>query len=210
MDAFQRKIFHGGICMRKKSHISLARYLVQNLDDRNLKKHKLAFYLGSILPDCKPSFVYKKHEITGTFEDVKREIRKLSSDYEKKYKRQKSKYYRNLGQVTHYLADYFTFPHNKIYPGNLKDHCVYEEELKRKLRNYLKSPEVKKDKKLVVDLKTPEALIEFIQKSHDDYLRRKNCVEDDIHSIVALNHQAVESITEFFYQAKEKHRLKHS
>lgn len=210
MDAFQRKIFHGGIFMRKKSHISLARYLVQNLDDRNLKKHKLAFYLGSILPDCKPSFVYKKHEITGTFEDVKREIRKLSSDYEKKYKRQKSKYYRNLGQVTHYLADYFTFPHNKIYPGNLKDHCVYEEELKRKLRNYLKSPEVKKDKKLVVDLKTPEALIEFIQKSHDDYLRRKNCVEDDIHSIVALNHQAVESITEFFYQAKEKHRLKHS
>ena len=196
--------------MRKKSHISLARYLVQNLDDRNLKKHKLAFYLGSILPDCKPSFVYKKHEITGTFEDVKREIRKLSSDYEKKYKRQKSKYYRNLGQVTHYLADYFTFPHNKIYPGNLKDHCVYEEELKRKLRSYLKSPEVKKDKKLVVDLKTPEALIEFIQKSHDDYLRRKNCVEDDIHSIVALNHQAVESITEFFYQAKEKHRLKHS
>ena len=132
MDAFQRKIFHGGIFMRKKSHISLARYLVQNLDDRNLKKHKLAFYLGSILPDCKPSFVYKKHEITGTFEDVKREIRKLSSDYEKKYKRQKSKYYRNLGQVTHYLADYFTFPHNKIYPGNLKDHCVYEEELKRK------------------------------------------------------------------------------
>lgn len=87
---------------------------------------------------------------------------------------------------------------------------MYEEELKRKLRNYLKSPEVKKDKKLVVDLKTPEALIEFIQKSHDDYLRRKNCVEDDIHSIVALNHQAVESITEFFYQAKEKHRLKHS
>ena len=207
---FKGKIFHGGIFVRKKSHISLARYLVQNLDDRNLKKHKLAFYLGSILPDCKPSFVYKKHEITGTFEDVKREIRKLSSDYEKKYKRQKSKYYRNLGQVTHYLADYFTFPHNKIYPGNLKDHCVYEEELKRKLRNYLKSPEVKKDKKLVVDLKTPEALIEFIQKSHDDYLRRKNCVEDDIHSIVALNHQAVESITEFFYQAKEKHRLKHS
>ena len=49
--------------MRKKSHISLARYLVQNLDDRNLKKHKFAFYLGSILPDCKPSFVFKKHEI---------------------------------------------------------------------------------------------------------------------------------------------------
>ena len=196
--------------MRKKSHISLARYLVQNLDDRNLKKHKLAFYLGSILPDCKPSFVYKKHEITGTFEDVKREIKKLSSDHEKKYKKQKSKYYRNLGQVTHYLADYFTFPHNKIYPGNLKDHCVYEEELKKRLRNYLKSPEVNNDRKVIAEPKTPEALIEFIQKSHEDYLRRKNCIEDDIHSIVALNQQAVKSITGFFHQAKEKHQLKHS
>ena len=50
--------------MRKKSHISLARYLVRNLDDGDLRKHKLSFYIGSILPDCKPSFLYKKHEIT--------------------------------------------------------------------------------------------------------------------------------------------------
>lgn len=196
--------------MRKKSHISLARYLVQNLDDKNLKKHKFSFYLGSILPDCKPSFLYKKHEITGTFQDVKKEIERLSSDHEKKYKKQKSKYYRNLGQVTHYLADYFTFPHNKIYPGNLKDHCVYEEELKQKLRSYLKSPQAQKEQKESVELKTPQALIEFIQKSHEEYLKHKNCVEDDIRSIVALNHQAVRSIIGFFYQARENHRLKHS
>ena len=45
--------------MRKKSHISLARYIVANTKDEELKKHKLSFYIGSILPDCKPSFVYK-------------------------------------------------------------------------------------------------------------------------------------------------------
>ena len=162
------------------------------------------------MPDCKPSFLYKKHEITGTFQDVKKEIERLSSDHEKKYKKQKSKYYRNLGQVTHYLADYFTFPHNKIYPGNLKDHCVYEEELKQKLRSYLKSPQAQKEQKESVELKTPQALIEFIQKSHEEYLKHKNCVEDDIRSIVALNHQAVRSIIGFFYQARENHRLKHS
>ena len=33
--------------MRKKSHISLARYLVRNLDDGDLRKHKLSFYIGS-------------------------------------------------------------------------------------------------------------------------------------------------------------------
>ena len=154
--------------MRKKSHISLARYLVRNLDDGDLRKYKLSFYIGSILPDCKPSFLYKKHEITGTFPQVKREIERLSSDYQKKYKRQKSKYYRNLGQVTHYLADYFTFPHNKIYPGNLKDHCAYEEKLKISLREYLKTPEVLEHAKKTIEFQTPEALIAFIQKSHDE------------------------------------------
>ena len=60
--------------MRKKSHISLARYIVANTKDEELKKHKLSFYIGSILPDCKPSFVYKRHEISGTFPLVKKNI----------------------------------------------------------------------------------------------------------------------------------------
>lgn len=40
--------------MRKKSHISLARYIVANTEDEGLKKHWLSFYIGSVLPDCKP------------------------------------------------------------------------------------------------------------------------------------------------------------
>ena len=43
--------------MRKKSHISLARDIVRNSEDEGLRKHKWAFYLGSILPDIKPSFL---------------------------------------------------------------------------------------------------------------------------------------------------------
>ena len=53
--------------MRKKSHISLARYMVENLKDEELKHHKFSFYLGSILPDIKPSFLYKRHEMTERF-----------------------------------------------------------------------------------------------------------------------------------------------
>ena len=52
--------------MRKKSHISLARYIVNSLDDKELKKHRFSFYIGSVLPDIKPSFIYKRHEINGT------------------------------------------------------------------------------------------------------------------------------------------------
>ena len=64
--------------MRKKSHISLARYIVNSLDDKELKKHRFSFYIGSVLPDIKPSFIYKRHEINGTFPYVKKHIARLS------------------------------------------------------------------------------------------------------------------------------------
>ena len=64
--------------MRKKSHILLARYIAKNTEDEELKKHRLSFYIGSILPDCKPSFVYKIHEINGTFPDVKKMVNQLN------------------------------------------------------------------------------------------------------------------------------------
>ena len=64
--------------MRKKSHISLARYIVNNMEDNDLKKHKLSFYIGSVLPDIKPSFVYKRHEMDGTYPDIRRHIERLS------------------------------------------------------------------------------------------------------------------------------------
>lgn len=124
--------------MRKKSHISLARYIVNSLDDKELKKHRFSFYIGSVLPDIKPSFIYKRHEINGTFPYVKKHIARLSEG-QKVMNKKNRKYYRDLGQVSHYLADYFTFPHNKIYPGGFKDHCSYEERLKRDLRSYIKA-----------------------------------------------------------------------
>ena len=129
--------------MRKKSHISLARYIVANTKDEELKKHKLSFYIGSILPDCKPSFVYKRHEISGTFPLVKKNIEYLVEGKKNHTPKRKRMYYKNLGEITHYVADYFTFPHNKTYPGSLKDHCAYEEKLKQDLRAFLKTEKAK-------------------------------------------------------------------
>ena len=187
--------------MRKKSHISLARDIVRNSEDEGLRKHKWAFYLGSILPDIKPSFLYKKHEIDGTFEQVKKEVRELS-DSHGKYREHATKYYRNLGQITHYIADYFTFPHNRTYPGNLKDHCSYEEVLKLRLREYLKTD--KKDRWPFVQCHfgSAEALCDFIKLRHEEYLRRKIDVEEDIRNIVSLNYQLVEGIRQLAEQGK--------
>ena len=59
--------------MRKKSHILLARYLADQMQTTaSLQSHRKAFCLGSILPDIKPSFITRRHEFYGTFEDVKK------------------------------------------------------------------------------------------------------------------------------------------
>ena len=125
--------------MRKKSHISLARYMVEHLGDEGLKKHKFSFYLGSILPDIKPSFLYKKHEIGETFPTVRKWIIRLSEERKAGDKKRGKKYYMDLGQLCHYLADYFTFPHNHTYSGGLKEHCSYEKKLKYDLKLEVKA-----------------------------------------------------------------------
>ena len=90
------------------SHISLARYIVANTEDEGLKKHWLSFYIGSVLPDCKPSFIYKRHEITGTFPKLRKDIDALIHGKENRFPKRKRMYYMNLGEITHYVADYFT------------------------------------------------------------------------------------------------------
>ena len=86
--------------MRKKSHIALTTYLLNQMKDSGMQKHKFSFYLGSILPDIKPSFIYKRHEYSGTIEDTKRKVEELLKMNITK-KRHGRKYYRGLGEVSH-------------------------------------------------------------------------------------------------------------
>ena len=125
----------------------------------------------------------------------------------------------------HYIADYFTFPHNTIYPGSLKDHCSYEEKLKRDLRSYLKSGEATRhhrllqlkeeheklqNKKKAEPLIDAEAICAFIQKSHDEYLAHKHGVEDDIEHIVEVNHKALDAMMKLLANKRAEWRIRHS
>ncbi len=192
--------------MRKKSHISLAKYIVDSLNEQDLVKHKKAFYLGSILPDCKPSFITVKHEMEGTFPKLQQDLKKLVE------KQQTSQinmrvFYRNLGEVIHYIADYFTFPHNAHYQGNLKDHCVYEEHLKKGLKEYIQSGEAERNcewiHNSILGLNSIEAICNFIQKAHETYVKLKNSVEWDCCHIVTLCYQVVEAVLLLIKEKRE-------
>ena len=195
--------------MRKKSHLSLAGFLVQGMDNEVLSRRWRSFYLGNILPDCKPSFVTVRHEYDKTF-DLMAEMLRALAEEDGYWSMDTAQYMRDLGQIFHYIADYFTYPHNKIYPGSLKDHCSYEEKLKRDLRKYIRTDAAKPHKADHLEFKNAKNLCDFIQKSHDDYLVRKHDVEDDIHHIVEVNYKAMETMIHLLAEKRAEFRLKHS
>jgi hypothetical protein len=192
--------------VRKKSHISLAQYLVNNIDRQDLIKHKKAFYLGSILPDCKPNFLTTKHEFGGTFDKLKEDIKKLTIASDINLNNSRA-YFRDLGQVIHYIADYFTFPHNKNYDGSLKDHCIYEKHLKIGLKEYITSGEAARNVEKLIRFESLETLFQYIAQAHDEYLKFKRSVKEDCKYIVNLTHQVVETIIYLF--EKESHLRKY-
>ncbi len=193
--------------MRKKSHISLAKYLMNNLNVQDLHDHKKAFYIGSILPDIKPSFLTKRHTIDETFDILMDEIKKITIDYDIN-KGINSYYARHLGVITHYLSDYCTFPHNSIFTGTLSEHCYYEKELKHSLREFVLSASAQRERTEYKKSHTIEEIGHFILKTHREYLRAIKTVKADIHYIIELCFKVVDAILMFFEMALERFESK--
>ena len=109
--------------MRKKSHISLTKGVVHGLSAEQRFGHRLSLYVGSILPDCTPSFLTRRHCIEDTFDVCEKKMLGFLKHYKTKKKGVSILSSIRMGVVLHYIADYFTYPHNAHYPGTLKDHC---------------------------------------------------------------------------------------
>ena len=188
--------------MRKKSHILLARYLADQLTvDESLQSHRKAFCLGSILPDIRPSFVVKKHEYFSTFGEIQEKMLQLVEHGPLEGKERV--YWRNFGEVLHYVADYFSFPHNRTYTGSLYEHSQYEKILKQRLKICIKSGAAGAYVFRDVYFKNLEELTEFIQVSHTSYLRKKRNITEDIQYILMVCYQVIQGIVQLCTRRQE-------
>lgn len=188
--------------MRKKSHISLARFLVRKAGDDALRRRWKAFYVGSLLPDCRPSFLTVRHEYDETFDMVERKIRRLMEDSGHRPE-DSMRYMIDLGQIFHYIADYFTFPHNSNYPGSLKDHCLYEKYLKFGLRSYIQE----RAYALCVDererLSSVEDILDYIRRNHKEYMEAYRSVEEDCEYITRVCLQVLAAMVYLVHESAE-------
>lgn len=160
-----------------------------------MQQHRRAFYLGSILPDCKLSFLTERHEFYGTFAKISENIRSLTENCNAKATDTIS-YWRQLGEVIHYMADYFTFPHNRSYDGGLRDHCIYEKKLRDHLKEYISSGKAALEKTAERVFESVDALLDFIRQSHNEYMSGTHTVEDDVRYIVRLCQQVISGIVQ--------------
>ncbi|WP_033167839.1 zinc dependent phospholipase C family protein [Clostridium sp. KNHs205] len=183
--------------MRKKSHISLAGYLLNSMNIDELFQHRKAFYYGSILPDIKPSFLTKRHTIEETFDILTEEIIKITDEFQV-HKGINRYFTRHLGVVTHYIADYFTYPHNSIFTGSIKAHCGYEKKLITALKEYVKSEDAVKARAKNFLFATVEEILKFIKEMHAEYLKVAKKVAVDCVYIVELCHKVVDGILQIF------------
>lgn len=182
--------------MKKKSHLSLSRYLIESVQSNELVKHRKAFLIGSILPDCIPSFITRRHTVEETFDIFKEELTKIIEDYDWS-QGITSEFSRRLGIITHYLADYFTFPHNKTYTGTMREHINYEIKLMKYLKGFLHSKEVEKVRKHAISdiyYDTVDSICEFIKEVHDEYLKVVKNIYVDCQYIVQMTSHVVGSI----------------
>lgn len=177
--------------MRKKSHISVAKYIVNSSGMEELLQHKRAFYIGSVLPDCTISFFTRKHCMEETFFILEKEIRKITEEYD--FSRGMNPYFcRHLGVIIHYVADYFTFPHNTFYAGTIKAHCKYEKQLKFVIREYIRRENVQRCR--TDNVHSVEDICLFIKKMHQEYAKVQNTLENDCEYITMLCHYVVDAI----------------
>ncbi len=183
--------------MKKKSHLSLARYLIESMQNEELIRYSRSFLFGSILPDCIPSFITRRHTIEETFDILKKELIEIIENYDWSQGITRE-FCRRLGVITHYIADYFTFPHNKVFDGSMKEHITYEFSLMDYLKKYLTNGEL--DKYTIPNniFYSVDHICEFIKETHVKYLEVVEKISTDCRFIVEMTVQVVMSVLRIF------------
>ena len=88
-----------------------------------------------------------------------------------------------LGVQLHYLADYFTYPHNECFEGSMRDHHDYEELLYKGMKDIFESADMYYTSS-VPNPADAEELMELIRRTHRNYIDEEKMLEVDCEYII--------------------------
>jgi len=109
--------------MRLEIHYRIGKKVCGELQELGLQVNEKLFHFGNFYPDLIHSYLWCKHEYQHSREYIHKKIEML--------KKQPIFFSFHLGVLTHYICDYFCYPHSGVYDKNLFHHIMYE--LKQKV-----------------------------------------------------------------------------
>lgn len=151
-----------------KDHEAVGAYLLSKMDTEMSEHEKQAFLFGNIEPDFNP-LTYLRGSIRNqtfrghNYENAHDYIAWLIYRMEHEELSGARKYY-VLGKMLHYVADAFTFPHNKAFSGTLREHCQYEKVLHGCMQEVLK-----RGRNLRPAYEPKKSLMKQIEQMHEAY-----------------------------------------
>lgn len=108
-------------------------------EESGITLNLFGFMFGNILPDLSTRFDSQPHNMNGSLNFIIKRTGGLLSHSKTKVARNSYQYSKNLGVITHYLSDFFCYPHQKHYNKGLKDHGIYEMIMIAKYRKGIKN-----------------------------------------------------------------------
>lgn len=146
------------------------------IDNGYLNINTKFFIYGNMLPDLNLKYRMSKHNKSEDWNIVLKMIDELSYSKERINENTSIK----LGILSHYLCDFFTFPHNQGFKKNIIYHELYEQA--QRILWWKKLPEIWKEcsKETQIELNSPKDIMNYIEDMHSIYIRNLGEKKRDI------------------------------
>ncbi|MDR3596952.1 zinc dependent phospholipase C family protein [Clostridium sp.] len=135
-----------------------------------------SFVYGNILPDLSFKYRVTMHSKNVDWNMVLKIIDEISYNKEKINENISIK----LGILTHYLCDFFTFPHNEVFKKTIIHHEIYEQSQRLLIWGKLSKIWDECRKEINVELKSKNDIINYIEDMHSIYIKNSGDKNRDI------------------------------
>ena len=104
--------------MRLDIHFTIAKRICAEIKGMGFNLNEKSFVLGNLFPDLIHSYIWRRHEYHNSRNFINKKI--------ESFKKRPFFFSFQLGIVTHYICDYFCYPHSSVYDKGLVQHIIYE------------------------------------------------------------------------------------
>lgn len=192
--------------MDSVSHIRVAHLLMDYVEQTcGVTFDASGFVYGNLKPDLTGTYLTKRHNPSIMMDEVMDKIRAFTEKYTigPVNGRELSV---DLGEICHYMTDFFTYPHNDdIYERNLLAHYLYEKRVALVIRRRMTEDKFEQWASPIIPPTTVDALIARIGSMHDAYRAadRHHGINDDLVHICRATAMVVLSIISIVYEQVE-------